>query len=187
MPKPPKSAPAVRSNGRGAPAASATPMAAAADARAAHAMARFRDTRSESQPSGHCNASVPPRTAAMKADIPPTSSPILWAKFGPMPQKPPIARPVKKTPTAARGDTRTTSLSATGSCSTSAGGWLGSNVIGTTAADINSDTTRNKVTLAGAAMLRSVTLPLFRVALNPRFTRPFYAVPRTSAARTASG
>ena len=32
-----------------------------------------------------------------------------------------------------------------------------------------------------------VTLPLFRVALNPRFTRPFYAVPRTSAARTASG
>lgn len=33
----------------------------------------------------------------------------------------------------------------------------------------------------------TVTLPLFRVALNPRFTRPFYAVPRTSAARTASG
>ena len=33
----------------------------------------------------------------------------------------------------------------------------------------------------------AVTLPLFRVALNPRFTRPFYAVPRTSAARTASG
>jgi len=32
-----------------------------------------------------------------------------------------------------------------------------------------------------------VTLPLFRVVLNPRFTRPFYAVPRTSAARTASG
>ena len=32
-----------------------------------------------------------------------------------------------------------------------------------------------------------MTLPLFRVALNPRFTRPFYAVPRTSAARTASG
>lgn len=32
-----------------------------------------------------------------------------------------------------------------------------------------------------------LTLPLFRVALNPRFTRPFYAVPRTSAARTASG
>ena len=27
-----------------------------------------------------------------------------------------------------------------------------------------------------------LTLPLFRVALNPRFTRPFYAVPRTSAA-----
>ena len=34
---------------------------------------------------------------------------------------------------------------------------------------------------------QEVTLPLFRVALNPRFTRPFYAVPRTSAARTASG
>ena len=33
----------------------------------------------------------------------------------------------------------------------------------------------------------TLTLPLFRVALNPRFTRPFYAVPRTSAARTASG
>ncbi|TSE30681.1 cysteine peptidase family C39 domain-containing protein [Tepidimonas charontis] len=32
-----------------------------------------------------------------------------------------------------------------------------------------------------------LTLPLFRVALNPRFTRPFYAEPRTSAARTASG
>lgn len=32
-----------------------------------------------------------------------------------------------------------------------------------------------------------VTLPLFRVVLNPRFTRPFYAVPRTSAARIASG
>ena len=32
-----------------------------------------------------------------------------------------------------------------------------------------------------------LTLPLFRVALNPRFTRPFYAVLRTSAARTASG
>ena len=34
---------------------------------------------------------------------------------------------------------------------------------------------------------QTLTLPLFRVALNPRFTRPFYAVPRTSAARTASG
>ena len=34
---------------------------------------------------------------------------------------------------------------------------------------------------------KGLTLPLFRVALNPRFTRPFYAVPRTSAARTASG
>ena len=31
--------------------------------------------------------------------------------------------------------------------------------------------------------VRQVTLPLFRVVLNPRFTRPFYAVPRTSAAR----
>ena len=37
------------------------------------------------------------------------------------------------------------------------------------------------------ATIKAVTLPLFRVALNPRFTRPFYAVPRTSAARTASG
>ena len=37
------------------------------------------------------------------------------------------------------------------------------------------------------ALKPQVTLPLFRVALNPRFTRPFYAVPRTSAARTASG
>ena len=35
--------------------------------------------------------------------------------------------------------------------------------------------------------MTNLTLPLFRVALNPRFTRPFYAVPRTSAARTASG
>jgi isocitrate lyase len=32
-----------------------------------------------------------------------------------------------------------------------------------------------------------MTLPLFRVVLSPRFTRPFYAVPRTSVARTASG
>ena len=32
-----------------------------------------------------------------------------------------------------------------------------------------------------------LTLPLFRVVLNPRFTRPFYAVPRTSVVRTASG
>ena len=37
------------------------------------------------------------------------------------------------------------------------------------------------------AALAHMTLPLFRVALNPRFTRPFYAVPRTSIARTASG
>ena len=36
-------------------------------------------------------------------------------------------------------------------------------------------------------LFEEVTLPLFRVALNPWFTRPFYAVPRTSAARTASG
>ena len=39
----------------------------------------------------------------------------------------------------------------------------------------------------GLPSRRYLTLPLFRVALNPRFTRPFYAVPRTSAARTASG
>ena len=32
-----------------------------------------------------------------------------------------------------------------------------------------------------------VTLPLFRVVLSPTVTRLFYAVPRTSAARTASG
>ncbi len=32
-----------------------------------------------------------------------------------------------------------------------------------------------------------VTLPLFRVVLSPTITRPFYAVPRTSVARTASG
>ena len=32
-----------------------------------------------------------------------------------------------------------------------------------------------------------LTLPSFRVALSPRFTRPFYAVPRTSVAQTASG
>ena len=33
----------------------------------------------------------------------------------------------------------------------------------------------------------TMTLPLFRVVLNPRFTRPFCAVPRTSVVRTASG
>ncbi len=32
-----------------------------------------------------------------------------------------------------------------------------------------------------------VTLPLFGVALSPTITRPFFAVPRTSVARTASG
>ena len=32
-----------------------------------------------------------------------------------------------------------------------------------------------------------VILPLSRGVLNPRFTRPFCAVPRTSVARTASG
>lgn len=32
-----------------------------------------------------------------------------------------------------------------------------------------------------------VTLPLFRVVLSPMVTRLFYAVPRTSVARTASG
>ena len=30
-----------------------------------------------------------------------------------------------------------------------------------------------------------VTLPSFRVALSPTITRPFFAVPRTSVARTA--
>jgi uncharacterized protein (TIGR02680 family) len=35
--------------------------------------------------------------------------------------------------------------------------------------------------------LRQLTLPLFRVVLSPTVTRPFFAVPRTSAARTASG
>lgn len=33
----------------------------------------------------------------------------------------------------------------------------------------------------------SVTLPLSRVVLSPTVTRPFFAVPRTSVARTASG
>ncbi len=33
----------------------------------------------------------------------------------------------------------------------------------------------------------ALTLPLFRVVLSPTITRPFYAVPRTSVARTASG
>ena len=33
----------------------------------------------------------------------------------------------------------------------------------------------------------NLTLPLFRVVLIPRFTRPFCAVPRTSVVRTASG
>ena len=32
-----------------------------------------------------------------------------------------------------------------------------------------------------------LTLPLFGGVLNPRFTRPFCAVPRTSVVRTASG
>ena len=41
--------------------------------------------------------------------------------------------------------------------------------------------------VSGLDDMVQLTLPLFRVALNPRFTRPFYAVPRTSAARTASG
>ena len=31
----------------------------------------------------------------------------------------------------------------------------------------------------------ALTLPLFRGVLNPRFTRPFYAVPRTSVVHTA--
>ena len=44
--------------------------------------------------------------------------------------------------------------------------------------------------IAPEKLLRAMlilTLPLFRVVLNPRFTRPFYAVPRTSVVRTASG
>ena len=32
---------------------------------------------------------------------------------------------------------------------------------------------------------KKLTLPLFRGVLNPRFTRPFYAVPRTSVVHTA--
>ena len=32
-----------------------------------------------------------------------------------------------------------------------------------------------------------MTLPLSRVVLSPTVTRPFFAVPRTSVARTASG
>jgi Fic family protein len=36
-------------------------------------------------------------------------------------------------------------------------------------------------------VLQEVTLPLFRVVLSPMVTRLFYAVPRTSVARTASG
>jgi len=32
-----------------------------------------------------------------------------------------------------------------------------------------------------------LTLPLFGGVLNPRFTRPFCAVPRTSVVHTASG
>ena len=39
----------------------------------------------------------------------------------------------------------------------------------------------------GPAARLGVTLPLFRVVLSPTITRPFYAVPRTSVARTASG
>ena len=38
-----------------------------------------------------------------------------------------------------------------------------------------------------ASVAKAVTLPLFRVVLSPTITRPFYAVPRTSVARTASG
>jgi len=37
------------------------------------------------------------------------------------------------------------------------------------------------------ANVSTVTLPLFRVVLSPMVTRLFYAVPRTSVARTASG
>ena len=40
---------------------------------------------------------------------------------------------------------------------------------------------------SSGGMGMGMTLPLFRVVLNPRFTRPFCAVPRTSVVRTASG
>ena len=39
----------------------------------------------------------------------------------------------------------------------------------------------------GRFVKMEVTLPLFRVVLSPMVTRLFYAVPRTSVARTASG
>jgi hypothetical protein len=39
----------------------------------------------------------------------------------------------------------------------------------------------------GASDMIALTLPLFRVVLSPMVTRLFYAVPRTSVARTASG
>lgn len=39
----------------------------------------------------------------------------------------------------------------------------------------------------GRFVKTEVTLPLFRVVLSPMVTRLFYAVPRTSVARTASG
>ena len=47
----------------------------------------------------------------------------------------------------------------------------------------------NDFFLGDYAVLRqgNLTLPLFRVVLSPTITRPFYAVPRTSVARTASG
>ena len=35
------------------------------------------------------------------------------------------------------------------------------------------------------AVIACLTLPSFRVALSPTITRPFFAVPRTSVARTA--
>lgn len=40
---------------------------------------------------------------------------------------------------------------------------------------------------AAMSMTLRLTLPLFRVVLSPMVTRLFYAVPRTSVARTASG
>lgn len=58
----------------------------------------------------------------MKAEMPATSRPILCAKLGPMPQKPPMASPAKKTPIDAKGETEKRSLNATDSCRTSAGG-----------------------------------------------------------------
>ena len=53
----------------------------------------------------------------------------------------------------------------------------------TEAAGVHGDALRVRL----AAPPVDVTLPLFRVVLSPTITRPFYAVPRTSVARIASG